>query len=245
LMLAASRGGLLGLIAATLFIVVRSPRPVRNLLTTGFLLALLLLLAPASPLQRILHPSHSDIEASDRRVQLWKVGLTMVRANPLFGIGVGNYKPFMSSYMSGDTQLDAGIAHNSYLEIATEMGFLGLTIFVGFLVCTFHSVERTRKVALLRGYSAIAQLSLGLEAGLVGYMVSAFFISAEYQKLFWLSAFLVSCLSSIIQSRIRRESWEPATYPTELSSSVPARLSLESKNGNNFADEEIQYDSAS
>ncbi len=41
--------------------------------------------------------------------------------------------------------------------------------------------------------------AVGIQAVLVGYAVSVLFISAQYQKLFWLMVFLSVCMQSLAQ----------------------------------------------
>jgi O-antigen ligase len=203
LMLAASRGGFLGLVAATLFMVLRSPHRLRNLSLIAVVLVPLVFVIPASPLQRLLHPTGGDNKAADRRVDLWRVGLKMIRDNPGFGIGVGNYKTLMDQYEGPYSSLEAGVAHNSYIEITAELGFAGMLVFFGVLVSALRSIERTRKLFLENRNRAFADISLAIEAGFVAYVVSAFFLSAEYQKFFWLLVFLTISLSTTARSRKR------------------------------------------
>ena len=194
--LAASRGGFLGVIAALGFVAWHSRQRSRNLVLAGALLVPLVLAVPGSPLQRLLHPSYGDKEATERRTALWTAGLRMVWAHPVAGIGLGNFKTQVMEY--GDPGITPqGVAHNSYLEIAAEMGVPGLLAFLAVLYFTLRTLEGVRRRALRFGPPLLHGAALGMQAGLVGYAVGAFFISGQYQKLFWLMVFLSMCLASL------------------------------------------------
>ena len=192
LTLAASRGALLGIVAGSLLMVWRSPRRLRSLLLVGSVLLPLMLLTPASPLDRLLHPTHSDQESSDIRTILWDAGLNMISEHPLRGIGAGNFKHLVKRFTTEDIEF---IAHNTYVELGAELGLPGLLLFLAVLFATFRTlrqVQRDPSSSLL-----VRQASLGLEAGLLTTAVALFFVSAYYQKLLWLFIFLSMCLPSL------------------------------------------------
>ncbi len=55
---------------------------------------------------------------SQQRIQFWSEGLAMFRQAPVFGIGVGNFAEEIRH-----------VAHNSYVQCYTELGFFGGTVF--------------------------------------------------------------------------------------------------------------------
>ena len=69
-----------------------------------------------------------------RRISYNLIGLRLWSEHPLFGIGPGNF-PFYYidaefRYYPGRVSFVPRQLHNSYLEVATEMGLLGITTFV-------------------------------------------------------------------------------------------------------------------
>jgi putative inorganic carbon (hco3(-)) transporter len=194
--LAASRGALVGIVASFILIVVRSQQRAR-LLTIGSLILLpLLMFAPSSPLGRLFTPTQSDRESTGNRIIVWEAGLLMIQESPLTGIGVGNFKPLVAQ----STNMDAPtIAHNTYLGMAAELGLPGLGIFLGIFVASFFSLARVRRLSPDRK-SLLHQASLGIECAFIAFMVAIFFISAEYQKFFWLLVFLSAALESLARA---------------------------------------------
>jgi O-antigen ligase len=188
-MVAASRGGFLGLLAGMGFMAWRSRYRVRSLAVSGALLMAFLLVAPSSPLRRILSPAHSDVEAQDARLGLWGAGLGMVRDHPLAGVGIGNFKHAVGGYGEADGDVWR-MAHNAYLEIAAEMGLPALTAFVGVIYLSCRSMDRLRRQVRRSGPAILHQASAGIQAGLIGFAVALFFVSGWFLKLFWLMVFL-------------------------------------------------------
>jgi O-antigen ligase len=211
MMVAASRGGFLGLIGASLALVLRSRRKLRNCLLITLPLVIALVLFPSSPLQRLIHPDQSDIEASEIRLELWKASWRMIHANPTLGVGLGNFKEVVRSY--ADPALDLrNMAHNTYLEIAAEMGIPSLLAFLAIFYFSFRSISRVRRNAAEIGMDLIFKVASGIEAGLVGFSVSIFFVSAEFLKLFWFVIFVSCCLPSLLTAARERDSL--AVLPT-------------------------------
>ncbi len=159
----ASRGGFLGLVASCLWFLLKSRQRVRNLLLVCATLAALSLPMKISPVQRLLHPTHSDDAAQQTRLALWSGGLKMIEEHPFFGVG-------------------------------PEMGMPALLIFVGILVSSLRSLERVRRVTEKSGDEFLRRVALGLQAGILGAAVALFFVSGEYQKMFWFAIFISACL---------------------------------------------------
>lgn len=189
LTIAASRGALIGLAVASLLAVGRSQRRGRSLLLLFVVLIPLMTFAPSSPLSRLLSPDRSDQESTDRRAALWEAGLRMIRAHPLTGIGTGSFKP-----LSGNLE---GIAHNTYIEVAAELGIPGLAVFGAILFSTARTLARVRRSTRASGPALIYHASEAIQVGLTGALVAIFFVSAGYQKLLWLMVFLTMSLPAL------------------------------------------------
>jgi O-antigen ligase len=197
-MLCQSRGGTLALGAAFLYLVARSRRRFRNLMLVGVLVVPLMVISPSSPLRRFMHPGRTDRQSNEYHITAWKAGLRMIRTHPLFGIGLGNFKYMMRWYVPAGTDWSS-IAHNTFLEVAAEMGLPTLGVFVGMLVFSYRSLGEAGRRARIVGDRMMYLASLALQAGFVGYLVGACFISAEYAKLFWLVIFLSMCLPHVLR----------------------------------------------
>jgi len=204
---AASRGGFLGLIAAFLYVLWRSRQRARNFIVVACLIVPLSIVAPISPLARLISPTYSDAEASDSRYVLWSAGLRMFQENWLTGIGVGNFKALVRSYQEPGRTVQA-IAHNTYIQLLAELGLFGLVAFLGALIAAFVSLQRTASQALRLRSSLLYHSASGIQGGLIGYVVGAFFVSAEYQRLLWFMVFVSISLATLTRQLARRAARE-------------------------------------
>jgi O-antigen ligase len=206
---AASRGGFLGLLTAFFFVLWRSKQRARNFLVLACLIVPLSIVAPISPLARLVSPSRSDGEAKDTRYVLWGAGLSMFQENWLTGVGVGHFKSQAPAYQEPGARKVQAIAHNTYIQLGAELGVVGILLFLGVLVATFRSLQRTAAQALRLRFSLLYHSASGIQGGLVGYAVGAFFVSAEYQRLLWFMIFVSMCLSELARQLVRRAAREP------------------------------------
>lgn len=202
LALAGSRGGLLGgVVVASLMVLLFARR--KLLVAAGAAGVIVLLLATPNPLsQRLLDERDTSASGSDTaRLKLVQAGLSMAAANPLTGVGLGRFKTEVESYGTVDK---AQIAHNTYLELAAELGLLAVTTFLTVLWATFRSLLRARRRFLLSRNRRLADLATGMSIGVAGFAVSATFLSAQFEKFFWLVVMLSVSLERLSRRRLEQ-----------------------------------------
>jgi O-antigen ligase len=217
---AASRGGFLGLLVAFLFILWRSKQRARNFLVLACLIVPLSIVAPISPLARLVSPTRSDAEAKNSRYVLWGAGLRMFQENWLTGVGVGSFKSLAPAYQESEERKVKAIAHNTYIQLAAEQGVVGLLLFLGVLAAGFTSLQKTAAQALRLRSSLLYHSASGIQGGLVGYAVGAFFVSAEYQRLLWFMIFVSICLSELTRQLVKRAGRGPR-HPRREATEAP------------------------
>ena len=197
IMLTYSRAGFLGLIVALAFFAWRAAprRKVQILLASCFMAAILLMIFPsyAVRLASIFFPSLDPVGSSDaRRGELFRSLYIAIR-HPLFGIGMGNY--------ASEISYIGKVTHNSYTQVAAEMGVAALVFYTSFIVAPLKKLGQiARETFAARADSHFHYLAIGLQAALLAYMVSSFFASVAYQ---WYVYYLVGyavCLRRIYES---------------------------------------------
>ena len=151
-----SRGAFLGLAMAfpffVLLVVKYLPKPIKT--QKFWLCALAITIFIAVALVAIFDPMlkrrvASSVElktevtgSNEARRVIWESGLRMFAAKPVFGHGLGTFQIFFPQFRPSD-YTRKGVSHNTlhahseYLEIATEMGIIGLIAFFGVLFCYF------------------------------------------------------------------------------------------------------------
>jgi len=217
--LTSSRGGFLGLLAAGMVFVTR-----RRGFGAAFTLAAAMIAAivvlPTDLGQRALATiggaeAPPGLEQSNMaHTALFWAGFRMIAAAPLWGVGPFNFKS-LSGYYSG---LDISfMAHNTYLEVAAELGIPVFVIFVSLLLVALGAFGRASRLHGSPEAEELAGWGEGLRAGFVGFAVAGTFISAEYEKYFWVVIFLSIVVDRLIRRHeavVAAAADVPATEPT-------------------------------
>jgi O-antigen ligase len=164
------------------------------------LVAPLLILSPNTPLQRILHPGAGETISTHYHELLFFDGIKVFAEHPFVGVGLGNFKRTMD-LMGVNVRHGGYIAHDVYIEYAAELGIAGLLLFLAIVVSTYRSLARIRKEAIKRDDELYFAITSGMQTGLVGFCVASMFLSAEYQKTFWILIFLSACMPALFRSR--------------------------------------------
>ncbi len=129
------------------------------------------------------------------RADIWKVGLRMVKANPVVGVGSGNYmiaEPHYLLVAPGEIKATDFIidnpypAHNIYLEVLAEMGVIGLALFLSVIVLSIRAAVKAVKLFNARGDRSLEILGRALVLAIVGILAADFFVSDQYSKQLWL-----------------------------------------------------------
>lgn len=211
-LLTLSRGGLVALVAALVAAIVVAGRwrgAVMTLVIVAALGTVVYFGTFASPdaTARV-----TSVEGGTGRVDIWKVAWRMVEAEPLRGIGSGNFPQASVHYLLEPGAVDRSdfivdnpkVAHNTYLEVLAELGIVGLALFlaiVGFaLICNLKAIGVFKRAANLE----MEAVSRALFVAVVGLLAAAFFGSRQYQSQLWLLLSLGPTLLAIGRSRLAR-----------------------------------------
>lgn len=201
-----SRGGFLGLLAISVVLAWKLGRARRlgvSVLGTIVLITFITF-APGNYGTRLLSifiPSLDPVSSSTNRRDILERSIIMSLRHPLFGVGMGNFH----TVSLGET-----VTHNAFTQVSSEMGTAALVIYMMLLTKPIKRLRRIeRETFTSRRTSRFYYLAVGLQAGIVGYMVSGFFAAVSYQ---WYAYYLVGyslCLWRIYEA----DGGEPATAP--------------------------------
>jgi len=93
------------------------------------------------------------------------------------------------------------VTHNSYTQVAAEMGMAALVCYLMFIVSPLRKLGQIASETFgARANSRFYYLAVGLQASLVGYMVCSFFASVAY---LWYVYYLIGyavCLRRLYES---------------------------------------------
>ena len=197
IVLSYSRGAFIGLLVSLIFLALKLVRNHRFGIALGILFAgaVFLLIAPGygTRILSIFIPSLDPLGSADaRRGELFR-SLYVALRHPFFGIGMGNYAPQMS--------FRGLVTHNAYTQVASEMGLAALVCYVMFIVKPLRKLAQiARETFAGKDNSRFYYLTVGLQASLIAYLVSSFFLSIAYTwYVYYLVAYAV-CLRRLYEA---------------------------------------------
>ena len=164
LMRTASRGATLSLLSVLLLFWLKSKRKILSLIIFALVLITIM------PYAHKYFPNYFDrMETFDKREEdisisqreeLWKMGLSFIEENPVFGIGIGNFRTMAPND-----------PHNSYIQIASELGIVGFLIWMVFLCSGWINLFLLKRNMKKRDF--IYYAAMGIEISLIAYCVQS------------------------------------------------------------------------
>lgn len=180
-----SRGGFLGLIACLAVLAWKIGRKYRLNVTLISVVVggIAMVAAPGNYGLRMLSifvPGLDTVGSSDQRRELLIRSLWVSARNP-WGIGIGNFP------IVGVRNLQS---HNAFTQVSAELGILGLIAYLVFMVSPFRKLGAIeRQLFDAENHSWHYYVAIGLQASIVGYLVSSFFASVAYN---WFIYYLIA-----------------------------------------------------
>ncbi len=193
-----SRGGFLGLIAVGAVLVWKLGKNQRfkAVLISAVVGLIFIAVAPGNYGLRIISifvPSLDTVGSADQRGELLKLSLLVTLRHPM-GIGMGNF-PIVS--------IRNLQTHNAYTQVSSELGWLAAAAYVFLMVSPVRklaAIER-RLFAFDKEDLWIYYLAVGVQASIIGYMVTSFFGPVAYNWYVYYPIAYAVCLRRIYQIR--------------------------------------------
>lgn len=164
-----SRGGYLGLFVALPLVILLLWKTftlkARVFVAVFVLASLIVVFTLGSPIiGRIGSIFNIREPSSFGRLLIWSKALDIFRDRPFLGVGIGGYSKIIDPTASYRAPI---YAHNTYLDIAVEMGIFALIAWLGIFLATLGGLWKTLRKKELR------VLSVGLMGSLVWFSVHA------------------------------------------------------------------------
>jgi O-antigen ligase len=194
LFLTSSRGGLIALAVALIAAVLLGGRRRGTMLIAALVAVMITVfyfatIAPQDVKERVTHP-----QGGTGRVDIWKVGWRMVEANPIHGVGSGNFQTSSIHYLLEPGKLARSdfivntpkVAHNTYLQVLAELGIVGFGLFVTVLLFGFVCAFKAHRAAAAAGDRELDIIARATVVALVALFAAYFFVSRDFGKQLWL-----------------------------------------------------------
>ncbi len=128
------------------------------------------------------------------RFELWKASIHGFLEKPFLGWGWGNYPDIWFSYLEKKEiqfDIDFGHPHNQYFLFLTELGLIGLVLFLGFfLFPAYYAFKKLKQNNLTKAHVFFITLILVMTESLMEFMLS----DSPLSKKYYLITFLVVSL---------------------------------------------------
>lgn len=181
---------------------------VKKFLIIIFCASLFAFLAPQSFWDRMGTTVEGGETAGSGRITVWQRASQMMVWYPL-GVGIGNFSSVYGRHLSAGRFEETGdiarnrawmTAHNSYLLIGVELGFVGLFLYLYWL---FGMLSRLLKNGKNTNDIETSRCCFMLFFSLLGFMVPAFFLSQTFAPLLLTIAGNSACILRIAASQTK------------------------------------------
>jgi len=111
-----------------------------------------------------------DYGAALSRIPQMQVASNIIRTHPFLGVGINNYTEVMEQYDTTDiklTSITRHQVHNIFLQVAAEMGIVGLAIFIWLIFMVYK--EGLSYVKISEG--PILAIGIGLIGGITAFLI--------------------------------------------------------------------------
>ena len=154
-----------------------------------------------------------NVTAETGRITIWKIGLRLMMAKPLTGVGMNRFNEGVGRDREArgllSTQWQA--PHNSIVQVGAETGVFGLLLFC---VMSFNVFNITGKIRDNSRSEKLIRIAEMTRAGFIGHIVSAMFLGQAY-SVYWIFYII---LSAVLQRLLEKE--QPVHESTQIKSSL-------------------------
>jgi O-antigen ligase len=213
LLLTFSRGGLIGAAASIIAVVIanRQLLKMRHVLIVGLVGCVGLAAVPSHyfdrfksgfrSLEQISSGGFGEDPAIAGRASELRAAAYLAEKNPLLGVGYGQFKTYYQEISVAQGLMARGAdreAHSLYLEILSERGVVGLSIFAVLMTLSVASIRKAAK--RLRKQRRVAAVNAvgAWGAAMVGYLVTSAFLHESYAQYFWLLVMTALMLPTLV-----------------------------------------------
>ena len=209
---ASSRGSQLALAIIAVWFLLKQKNGFKGLLVLGLLSIMLFNLLPEEQMQRFREIGQDG--SSLQRLAYVEAGIDIIKEHPVLGVGYNNWISYM--FYKHPNGVGPGqtiqAAHNIYIQAGTELGVVGLFFFLMMAFYAFLNNAQTRRMAKQIDNKLFFNLTYGLDAGLIGYLVAGTFVTVLYYPFFWIQITMIVMLNSVIKKQWLNHTMESAQH---------------------------------
>jgi O-antigen ligase len=162
-----------------------------------------LLMVTPHGFQRVTALFKSEKNTVWEREVLWKTTWKMIKEHPVVGRGVNTYSRNFPKYKPSDYP-DLRYAHNSYLQMWSEIGIIGLLLFLSIPAVILVKALSAIKLKIKQHPEGL--ILLGLIAGYIGLLTHSIFdnnlFSLVLTTLFWVFSASIVAINKMLGQKL-------------------------------------------
>jgi O-antigen ligase len=158
--------------------------------------------------QKARFTSAGEDQTSQSRLLYWEKGIEMTKAHPWLGIGFQAFPRYFHTHYADEIPEGSAfgkrqeVAHNTLIEVSSEMGMLGLVTYLWMYFIVFklngNSRKLLRQAAMAKEQRWLYHFSIGLDISQLLFIVGAFFMSvALYPYNYFMIMFSLSLHNAV------------------------------------------------
>lgn len=198
-----TRGGQLALAVQILALVMMTKHRLKVILAVIVITVAGYQLLPEEQKLRFEYSGKDD--TSIQRLLYWEHGWTMIKDHPVLGVGYFNFIPYYEQHHSEDIigwRAWAELPHNIFIQVGTDTGFTGLTVFGLLIVGCYIGTRRIIKSAEANNDIFVSSIAKGMNIALIGYVVAGQFVTVAYYPFFWVHLALVTIMATFVRNEM-------------------------------------------
>lgn len=222
-MVTLSRGGFIGMAAAGAYCWFRSALKIGSVFVVGLLLVFMMAVAPEKYWDEVkssFTEEEMETGTGGDRLYIWGIGFEMFLANPIIGVGQGNFPWAFEDYEAGRTHMErsrAGrAAHSLYFTLMPEMGLVGVAIYIAMIIRNRKDIALIEKLAKAKAKKRLGEkepepdqftvlIARAMEGSMIGFLVSSVFISTLWYPSFWVMMGFIVAMRNTMVARAKED----------------------------------------
>jgi O-antigen ligase len=193
-----SRGAFVALVMVLAIMLVYRPPRLRFIILTVLIGILLLRFLPNQYTARLLTLTQLRVESTEQNLadssfrgrfsenaSAWM----MFNDHPILGVGLNNFKVHYQSYARNlglDPRREERSPHSFYLEIASELGVMGLIWLAALQWVAFRSLYEARRDFIAAQKPQYADIALAFGVGILSFLFTGIFLHVSHPRYLWL-----------------------------------------------------------
>ena len=145
-------------------------------------------------------------KSGSHRVHMWMSTFDLVADYP-FGVGAAGFQKLSQQYVPEEFFFrgqKAKAVHSAWFQCLSEVGWVGLFLFLTLLLSCFRLTARTKRVLVKNNDSHNYFLVIALEAALLSFMVAGTFIDEFRSEIYYWFIMFTACAGNIFLFKATR-----------------------------------------